>query len=85
MKMSWENEPAVSRQTYKLGDWTPDEDAPSRVVLYSTRTKRIYTPRLGALPAVDLAKPVGTLASATKLVKALVLDGKFESVLGGWL
>lgn len=82
--MSWENEPATSRQTYKLGGWTPEEGAPRRVVLYSTRTKRIFTPRLGDRPAVDLAKSVGTLASAMKLVKALVLDGKFEPVPGGW-
>lgn len=82
--MSWENEPATSRQTYKLGDWTPEEGAPRRVVLYSPHTRRIFTPRLDERPALDLAKSVGTLASARKIVKALVLDGKFEPVPGGW-
>ena len=82
--MSWENEPTTRRQTYKLGNWTPNEGGPRRVVLYSLRTKRIYAPRLGNLPALDLAKSVGTLASAMKLVKALVLDGKFEPIPGGW-
>ncbi len=83
--MSWENEPATSRQTYKLGDWTPEEGAPRRVVLYSPHTRRIFTPRFDDRPAIDLAKSVGTLASARKLVKALVLDGNFEPVPGGWV
>ena len=83
--MSWENEPAASRQTYKLGDWTPDEGGPRRVVLYSTRTKRIYTPRLGRLPAVDLEKSVASLESAVKRAQTLILGGKFEPVAGGWL
>lgn len=82
--MSWQNEPAARRQTYKLGYWTAEEDGPRRVVLFSSHTRRIFTPRLGDRPAVDLAKSVGTLASAMKLVKALVLDGKFEPIPGGW-
>ena len=81
--MSWENETGPSRQTYKLGDWESEEGAPRRVVLYSPHTRRIFVPRLDDRPAVDLAKSVGTLASARKLVKALVLDGKFEPIPGG--
>ena len=81
--MSWENEPATSRQTYKLGDWTPEEGAPRRVVLFSSHTRRIFTPRLGDRPAVDLDKPVGTLESAIKRVQTLVWDGNFEPVPGG--
>ena len=83
--MSWENEPAASRQTYKLGDWTPDEGGPRRVVLYSTRTKRIYTPRLGRFPAVDLEKQVASLESAVKRAQTLIWGGQFEPVAGGWL
>lgn len=82
--MSWQNETGPSRQTYKLGDWESEEGAPRRVVLYSPRTRRVFTPRLDDRPAIDLDKPVGTLESAIKRVQMLVPNGKFEPVPGGW-
>lgn len=83
--MSWENEPATSRQTYKLGDWTPEEGAPRRVVLYSPHTRRIFTPRLDDRPGVDLDKPVASLESALKRVQTLNWSGKFEPISDGWV
>ncbi|MBQ7112363.1 MAG: hypothetical protein IJO06_14270 [Thermoguttaceae bacterium] len=83
--MCWQNEPAARRQTYKLGEWTPDEGGPRRVVLYSSHTRRIFTPRLGRLPAIDLDKPVASLESAVKHVQTLNWDGDFEPVPGGWV
>lgn len=83
--MSWQNEMGPSRQTYKLGYWTAEEDGPRRVVLFSSRTRRIFTPRLGDRPAVDLDKPVGTLESALERVQTLAWSGKFEPVPGGWV
>lgn len=83
--MSWRNEPATRRQTYKLGYWTQQEGGPRRVVLYSTHTRRIFTPRLDALPAVDLLRPVASLESAVDRFGLLAQEGVFEPVPGGWV
>ena len=83
--MSWRNEVGPSRQTYRLGYWEPEEGATRRVVLYSPHTRRIFTPRFGDRPALDLEKSVGTLESAAKRVKELVWSGKFEPVEDSWL
>lgn len=83
--MSWQNEPATRRQTYKLGYWTAEEGGPRRVVLFSSHTRRIFTPRLGDRPAVDLDKPVASLEAALKRVQTLVWIGDFEPVPGGWV
>lgn len=83
--MSWQNEPAGRRQTYKLGYWTAEEGGPRRVVLFSSHTRRIFTPRLGAFPAVEFDKPVASLESALKRVQTLAWSGEFEPVPGGWV
>lgn len=83
--MSYQNEPAKRRQTYKLGYWQEHVKAPRRVVLWSAATRRIYTPRLGDLPAMDFEKSVPSLDEAVRRVN---LAGTwlfiFEPVSGGW-
>lgn len=82
--MSYQNEPAERRQTYKLGYWTPENETTRRVVIYSAYTRRLFTPRLGDRPAVDLHKGVASLETAMKRARNLFWPGVFEPVSGGW-
>lgn len=72
------------KQTYKLGTWAASRRDPNRDILYSPRTRRIFTPRIGDRPALDFAKNIPTLAAAVERVRGIVWSGDFEPVEGGW-
>lgn len=66
--MSYQNEPAGRRQTYKLGYWQENARAP----------------RLGDFLAVDHERPVGPLKTAIQRARERDWVGVFEPVWGGW-
>ena len=72
------------KQTYKLGTWATSRRDPNRDILYSPRTRRIFTPRIDDRPALDFAKNVPTLAAAVERVRGIVWAGDFEPVENGW-